>query len=292
MLEPSSHLPFADQEEYRRTFWSIYLLDRLVSCGRGRPPAIVDACCQLQLPCEEQFWKGGMWQQTLTLDELTSRTLQHAQNREGGGAFASVVVMAQIVGRTAQYMLQELNIRSQYPEWDSASDFAAIESDLLHLESRLSLSDSITATLAPHLTPTDIQYQSAAPHVFSRALFHLCYCMLTHPFLLRRRLEIRRLLAPTSFLARTSDTAWRHAEQMIQLFRDAGTSGCASSSHFSGYCVLVAGSIAALHTHAQDSKRRRKARSLLDEAIKYLQTTGQYWRNVSTMVSLPFRLAR
>ena len=284
MLEPPPHLSWAEQEEHRRVFWSIYLLDRLVSCGRGRPPAIVDACCQLQLPCEERFWKASARQPTLTLEQLAVPTLRTSQQGEPGGAFAHVIVMARTVGRAAQYMLQELNIYSQYPPWDSASDFANIESDLLHLEPRLSLSQSIESTLAPHITPADIQFQSAASHVFSRALFHLCYCLLTHPFLLRRRLEIGQLSAPRSFLARTTDTAWLHAGRMIQLFRDANTHGCAARTHFSAYCIMVAGSIVALHVHAENAERRGTASKLLKEAIAFLKTTARHWRNVETMV--------
>ncbi|KIW04919.1 hypothetical protein, variant [Verruconis gallopava] len=281
MLEPPAHLPYADQEERRRVFWSVYLLDRLVSCGRGRPPAIVDACCQLQLPCDEQMWRDGLWQQTLTLDELANRTSRNSQRQ---GCFAHVIVMAYTVGRTAQYMLQEFNIRSRYPPWDPASDFAAIEADLIHLECRLELDRPLSEVLAPHISPEGrVDYQSTGPIIFARVLLHLCYCMLTHPFLLRRRLEMGNISAPSSFLARMFDTGWRHAQSMVELFKEANENMCTFRSSFSGYCILIAGSIAALYAHNEDSSVRLKASNLLQEAILYLQDTGRYWRNVSTM---------
>ena len=283
MLEPPAHIPYADQEERRRVFWSVYLLDRLVSCGCGRPPAIVDACCQLQLPCEEHVWRQGLYQQTLTLDELASRTSQSNQ-RHGG--FAHVIVMAYTVGWSAQYMLQEFNIRSRYPPWDPSSDFAAIEADLLHLEGRLELDKLLPEMLFPHTSPGgQVDWQCTGPLIFSRALFHLCYCMLAHPFLLRRRLEIGQISAPSSFLARMFDTAGRHAQKMIELFREANEHMCTFRSSFSGYCVLLAGSVAALHSYDEDYAVRQKAFNMLQEAILYLQDTGLYCRNVSTMVS-------
>ena len=283
MLEPPSHLPYVDQEERRRVFWSVYLLDRLVSCGRGRPPAIVDACCQLQLPCEEQIWREGQWQQTLTLDELTNRTSRSSDRQ---GSFAHVIVMAYTVGRAAQYMLQEFNIRSRYPPWDPSSDFAAIEADLLHLEIRLELDKPLAETLAPYSSRSEgADLQNTGPVIFSRALFHLCYCMLTHPFLLRRRLEIGQICAPSSFLARMFDTGWRNAQKMVELFKEANDHKSTFRSSFSGYCILVAGSIAVLYIHNEDAATRQKASNLLQEAVVYLQDTGRYWRNVLTMVS-------
>lgn len=283
MLETSTQMPPADREERRRVFWSVYLLDRLVSCGRGRPPAIVDACCHLQLPCEEHMWREGLTQQTLTLDEIADRGFRSPQRQ---GAFAHVIVMAFTVGRTAQYMLQEFNIRSRRPPWDSSSDFAAIESDLLYLESRLELDRPVADTLAPHLFQgAGPDYQSSASHIFSRALFHLCYCMLAHPFLLRRRLDLGQIFPPSSFLARIFDTGWQHARKMVELFQEANNHGCSFRSSFGGYCVLIAGSIAALHAHSDNPSTRSQASGVLQTAIIYLQDAGRYWRNVSTMVS-------
>jgi hypothetical protein len=283
MLEPSPELSYAEQEERRRVFWSVYLLDRLVSCGRGRPPAIVDACCQLQLPCDEQTWRDGMWQPTLTLDELANRTSRSVQHP---GLFARVIIMAYTVGRAAQYMLQEFNIRSRYSPWDPSSDFAAIEADLLHLECHLEIDKPLVETLPLYFASAEqADYQSTGPAIFSRLLFHLCYCMLTHPFLLRRRLEIGRITAPTSFLARMFDTAWHHAQRMVEIFRVANSHGCPFRSSFSGYCMLIAGSIAILYADHEEAAVSSKASMLLQEAILYLQDAGRYWRNVSTMVS-------
>ncbi|KFY72243.1 hypothetical protein V499_07610 [Pseudogymnoascus sp. VKM F-103] len=72
MMEPDSSLSYADQEERRRVFWSIYLLDKFCSCGRTRAAAITDAQCRVQLPCDEATFENGEWKKTPTLDELLS----------------------------------------------------------------------------------------------------------------------------------------------------------------------------------------------------------------------------
>ena len=47
MVEPDSDLPLIQQEERRRVFWSFYLCDKLISCGRERPAALADDQCKL-----------------------------------------------------------------------------------------------------------------------------------------------------------------------------------------------------------------------------------------------------
>lgn len=282
MLDAGDQLPSSDREERHRVFWSIYLLDRLVSCGRGRPPAIVDSSCHLQLPIDDAIWKQERWSKTPTLDELTSHTMV---NSERQGHFAHVVVMAYSLGRGAQYMLQDFNIRSRQPPWDPSSDFAAIESDLLHLETRLDTSKSVQEILAPCIDEYGVvDHQRVGPIMFSRALFHLSYCMLNHPFLLRRRLENSRMSAPSSFLARTNHTGWLHAQNMLELICLTRNLGCVFQSSFCGYCITVAGSIALLHVRSGDSELSSRAWNLVHEAISYLEDIGRYWNNVSTMV--------
>ncbi|KAK1091312.1 hypothetical protein LTR48_006557 [Friedmanniomyces endolithicus] len=282
MLDAAPHLPYLEQEERRRVFWSVYLLDRLVSCGRGRPPAILDASCHLQLPCPEQIWEDGVWKRTLTLEELSNRT--YLDPPETQGPFAHVIVMAYTLGRGAQYMLQGFNTRSRYPPWDPSSDFAAIESDLLHLETQLEMHKSIQEMLAPHIIPDgEMDHQRTGPIIFSRALYHLTYCMLNQPFLLRSRIGLGQHPAPASFLARAFDSGWQHALRLMELIRHARSAGCIAQSSFHGYCAIVAGSIAALHAHSENSDVSARAQALLQEAISYLEDVGQYLQNMSTM---------
>ncbi|KAH7024348.1 fungal-specific transcription factor domain-containing protein [Microdochium trichocladiopsis] len=283
MLENATHLPFAEQEERRRVFWSVYLLDRLVSCGRGRPPAIVDASCHLQLPSDESVWRRELWSKTQSLDEMANRTLSVTQRQ---GAFAQVIAIAQILGRTAQYMLQDSNIRSLHPPWDPGSDFAAMESDLLHFEAYLEIQVPLKDILAPHISADGVvDSQCTGPILFSRALFHLCYCLLHHPFLLRRRIDTCRNQAPISFMERSYDLGWHHAQQIMALVRDARECGCSFHSSSSGYAVTVAGSIIALRTCDPDPHVFEKTQTLLDEVILYLDTVGQHWNNVITMAA-------
>lgn len=131
MHDAPPDLPFYDQEERRRTFWSAYLLDRLNSCGRGRPLAVLDASCHLQLPCTDWAWRDGSSEITPTLNDITDRS---SGRHHALSPFARAVAAASLLGRSIQYSLQQINIRGRCPPWDPSSDFAALESDFLHLE--------------------------------------------------------------------------------------------------------------------------------------------------------------
>ena len=186
--------------------------------------------------------------------------------------------------------MQEYNIRSPHPLWESGSDFAAIESDLLHAETYLELDSSLGETLQAHMTDdATVDHQTMGPIIYSRALFHLCHCLLYHPFLLRRRLQACFNRPPASFLSRAFGTSWQHARDMIQLIQDTRNRGCLFNSSFGGYCLTVAGSVLALWAH-QAGDRHLLASSLLRETITYVDDIGHYWPNVKAMVCQSFEL--
>lgn len=199
--------------------------------------------------------------------------------------------MAHVLGRCAQYVLQDSNIRCHYPPWDPGSDFASIESDLLNFEAYLEIQRPVSEMLAPHISAEGaVDSHSTGPIIFSRALFHLCYCLLNHPFLLRRRINACRNLAPISFINRSSDLAYLHAQRMLALVREARELGCSFHSSSSGYAIAVAGSVIALRTYDPDSIASGQAHILFEEALMHLDMIGQHWENVRTMVVLLFTI--
>ena len=281
MMESGTHLSVLEQEERRRVFWSIYLLDKLVSCGRSRPPAIFDASCRLLLPCDEATWRLSLPKVTLILEDFVHRIPTSPDQWSPG---ANVITVAHTLSKGAQYMLQQVNIRSRDPPWDSNSDFAWILSDLLYLESVLEVWKSPRDIVA-QWTSADgrIDQQCAGPIIFARALFHLCYCLLHHPFLLRKRLGLCHRAAPSSFLSRAFDTAWEHSKSMIDLLDEVQRAGAIAHIPFYGYCTLVAASIAALHINQSPEWERTESALILKRSRKILHEI-KYWKNVSSIV--------
>lgn len=282
MLRQPADIPPSIQEERRRTFWSIYLLDRLVSCGRGKPPAILDASCQLQLPYDEALWRKGLWKETLTLEQLSDRILV---NSNAQGPFAHVIMISQTLGRAAQYMLQGCNLRNRYPPWDASSDFTATESELLLLETHFQIRRPVREIMERYIiAESNIDQASASSIVFSRALFHLCYCILYHPFLLRKRIQSFQGTVPPSFLTRTFVSGWHHANALTQHLRDAREAGCYAQASFYGYCAVVSGTIASLNTHSASVETQNQSHMSLQQNIAFLEDLSRYWVNAYSMV--------
>lgn len=177
MLHPPSELSFEVQEERRRVFWSVYLLDRLASCGRGRPASISESSCQLQLPCDEDSWKANRSCSTANLGQLSQRT---SFSPKENSPFAVVLLLANLLGRAARFMLQGADDDSNpVPLWDHRSELAATQSKLIYLEPSLSLEIPLEHIVLQNFAANGRIDQPALGHlVFSQTLFHLCHCIL------------------------------------------------------------------------------------------------------------------
>lgn len=177
MLQPPTQLPPESQEERRRVFWSLYILDRLASCGRGHPATILESTCQLSLPCDEQSWRNRMpAKSAATLKQFSaSRSLPPVEN----SPFALVVLCASVLGRAAQLMLQGVDDNDIVPPWDNRSNLAAIQSNLICLEPSVVLQRPLQQLIREEFSVHGrIDQTALGPLVFSNTLFHLCYCIL------------------------------------------------------------------------------------------------------------------
>lgn len=283
-MEPNLSLSYADQEERRRVFWSIYILDKLCSCGRAKPAAIADAHCRVQLPCDEITFRDGAWKKMPTLDQILSAgdsTTFHP------GHLALVVLVACIVGRCAQHSIHESSKdESWLPPWDSKSDFATIYSVLLQLETQFEMGESISEALHRNcLQEERLDMRIAGPLVFSHALFHASQCILHHPFLLSLQLKRKGIKAPPSFLTRALQTCREHACSLSELLRQSTRAGCTVYYSFMGYCATLAGGIHTMFVMNADVSIRQQARDCLLSDTAFLEEFSSIWGNGKEMVS-------
>lgn len=284
MMEPNLSLSYADQEERRRVFWSIYILDKLCSCGRAKPAVIADAHCRVQLPCDEITFRNGAWKKMPTLDQILSAgdsTTFHP------GHLALVVLVACIVGRCAQHSIHESSKdESWLPPWDSKSDFATIYSVLLQLETQFEIGESISEALQKDcLQEEGLDMQIAGPLIFSHALFHASQCILHHPFLLSLQLKRKGIKAPPSFLTRALQTCREHACSLSELLRQSRQAGCTVYYSFMGYCATLAGGIHTMFVMNADVSIRQQARDCLLSDTAFLEEFSSFWENGREMVS-------
>jgi hypothetical protein len=286
MSEPGQWLSYSEQEEHRRAFWSIYLLDKLISCGRSRPLVILDEDCELQLPCDEGTFRHGEWRKTSTIGQLLS---WNSKVTESPSSFALVVLMASIFGRCTRYVHQNRRM-DEIPPWDPKSEFSAINSSLLLLESyskssNWQLSDVLHGSVQADAT---VDRQEIGHLIFAHTLFHLCHCLLNHPFLVRRWLKPFGAKAPASFFSRALQDGCDHAKQLMDLLQQATDHGCLVESSFYAYCIAVAGGIHSLATHFnQDRGRHSDNLHYLQQSIDSLERLAKLWVHAGNIVSLP-----
>ncbi|KAK7217827.1 hypothetical protein V2G26_005830 [Clonostachys chloroleuca] len=284
MEEPSCTSSIVEQEERRRTFWSIYLLDKLVSCGRSRPPAIADEDCRLRLPCDEEAFRQGSLQKMATLYQVSNWT---ADSERIGGNFALTILAASALGRCARYVLHQRDADELAP-WDQRSEFASINTYLLLVSHHLRIeSTSVDDIVQAHTKPDgSLDYQDAAHVVFSFAVFHLCYCLLNHPILLRLRVQKMSYRVPPNFLRRSLQTSCEHASNAIELVHKASAAGFPIRPSFYAYATTVAGSIIMMAIRSGEQSTIQMASELQEknqQALMILEEMGRVWEHASKM---------
>lgn len=294
MMEPSTDLPVPEQEERRRIFWSTYLLDRFVSCSRHRPPSILDTDCQVQLPSDEVDFRQGVWRKTDTLTNLGTGA-SGTRSSYTPGQFALLVLMACVLGRCARYMLDNRQAMNEHPPFNPHSDYVTISSVLLYYESYIDAGSSLDDVVRTEMLEKDglIDQQMVGHMILSRVLFHLCHCLLNHPFLLRQRVDAATSKTPTTWLARSLNAGVQHADLLTAVFCDAKNIGCRVTTSFYGYCLLISGTIHCLNTHSTDKALQERSMEYLKSDISYLDEIARYWKNNTLIVSefLYFRVS-
>jgi hypothetical protein len=283
MSEPSQWLSYSEQEEHRRAFWSIYLVDKLISCGRSRPLVILDEDCEVQLPCDERSFRNGEWRKTSTIGQLLN---WNSKLTESPSPFALVVLMASIFGRCTRYVHQNRKM-DEMPPWDPKSEFSAINSSLLLLESYSKSGNWQLSEIHHGSVQADgtVDRQEIGHVVFAHTLFHLCHCLLNHPFLVRRWLKPFGAKAPASFSSRALQDGCDHAKQLMDLLREATEYGYLIESSFYAYCIAVAGGIHSLASHFDRSKARDSdSLHYLQQSIDALERLAKLWVHAGNIV--------
>ncbi|KAK1253445.1 hypothetical protein MKX07_001522 [Trichoderma sp. CBMAI-0711] len=284
MREPSSTLSPIEQEEHRRAFWSIYLLDKLVSVGQSRPPAISEEDIHVQLPTDEDTFRRGLWKKTPTLHQLIN---WKSETETVNSTFTQTILAATALGRCVRYVLHGREI-DEMPPWDPRSDFTLLNTFLLLIDHHLQIeTTTIPQIVEQHRKPDGtLDFQSLEHVVFARIVFHTTHCLLNHPFLLRMRLKKGNCKVPPKFLTRSFEVSCTHARSISCVVEDAIASGCHVQSSFYAYASILAGGILSLAIHIDQEKGQVTDPELLNhyqKSIQILERVGRRWDHASKM---------
>lgn len=279
-LEPPQSLPFWVQETRRRTFWSVYLFDKLITCDRRRPPAIRDHICKVHLPCSEASLKEIIpSEQTGTIEKYTRL---HIAGASEPSPLARLMIIASVLSRCTQYVIQSQVM--DVPPWDVRSRYQQVHSALLYLETELHFERPVleAAEIAQDGLPNS---HSGALIVISYALYHLCHCLLSHASLLRQRMVFHSVNPPLSFVRRAAQDNQAHAIELSLSLGYSSTTGIAARCSFLSYCAIVSAVIHAVNRNAQTHHIRQQSEECLEVCSQFLARNSTHWRNSGVMVS-------
>ncbi|KAF5662717.1 transcriptional regulatory [Fusarium heterosporum] len=282
-LEPDASMPIAEREERRRTFWSLYLQDKLISLSRGRFCAIRDEECKVSLPCSEEAFKEEREEQTPLLEDLTGESVEQ-EATEKCCPLGLINVMASILGRVSHYVLHDTKNAEMVLPWSSTAPYSTLSSALLQAEHYFGMSEDTTETLKQRCTIDGVVDQHlAGSFIFAKTMFHLSHCLLHHPFLIQQRLQSSKQKAPPIFMKTAWEKCRTHATSITDLL-DMKSQNVLILTSIYGYCIMVAGTIHALSMNDERGVIREESQKHYLAAMESLQDLSRYWGHAALMV--------
>lgn len=263
--------PDKKRREGCMTFWSVYLLDKLVSVGRHRPPTILDADCTVSLP-SSYFGSRKFY---LPLSAIT-QPVEGVEMPELDD-FALTILMASTLGRTIRYCLQHVS-NSSYALWDSRSEFSNIHGTLLNFET-FSNSHSEAFDVTVDFGPSaarNADFAGCGHFLFAHVLYHLNHCILHHPFLLKYRFQASKTRAPCTFMREAISRNKEHADRLVSILKFLQSQRLPLPS-FYGFCAVIAGVIQCLHSAATSSDTVSPEGYLFQICLDFLEHAPQQY---------------
>ncbi|KAJ9606277.1 hypothetical protein H2200_009238 [Cladophialophora chaetospira] len=283
--EPDTQLPLHEQEGRRRIFWSVYLLDILMSIGPNRPPSFLDEDCTVHLPCQEYLFKEGL--PGGLVPTLTDVYDNPSTNHTTFDPFAMTITMASALGHFIRFSSKR-TLNKSIVLWDPRSKYYEVNSILLFYESQSPCTfTSVAETLRQATTLSGSLSTSQVSHiVFAHALYHLNQCLLNHPFMLYRFFHSYSAPVPLSFVQEALQRCKRHATSLLELLTDLEEYGPLSHLSFYGYCAMAAGVVHRLYEKSDDPQTAQASRRKVQTALNFLQREPVRWSHVGHMGTL------
>ncbi|KAF4983687.1 hypothetical protein FDECE_17249 [Fusarium decemcellulare] len=283
-LEPETDMPIILREERKRTFWSLYLQDKLISLSRGRFCVLRDEECRISLPCSEEAFKEGREEQTPVLADFTNDCMEQ-EAADGCCPLALITVMASTLGRVSHYVLHDNRYSQLGLPWSSASPYATISSTLLQVEHYFGMNEDPKESLERRcFTDGAVDQHLAGSFIYSKALFHLSHCLLHHPFLIQQRLEKLKQKTPPIFMKAAWEKCRAHAKSLTDL-KDMKNHNVLILTSIYGYCTMVAGTIHVLSMNDEKESVREEGLEHYNAALEFLRELSCYWGHAALMVN-------
>lgn len=281
--EPSPLLPVHEIEARRQTFWSVYILDKLGSCGRNRPPTLLDSDCTARLPLNEYTFRNEDEVEAPTLEAV--RDIPEKPLLDSSDHFALAIFMVSTFGDVVKWAFKHGAADSHLP-WDRRSSFAYINGMLTSFESYSEACDGNFAEIIDREFVFDGHLNERAASHFSVAhvLYHINQCLLHHPFLLRQHLRSTQVKVPVNFLRGAIAKSQEHAIHLTAILHVLQQRGGKTYPSFYGYAAGLAGLIHRLHARKSTGTERWVAEANYTSCVRFLEQEPTRWESYRRIV--------
>ncbi|KAL4921134.1 type I 3-dehydroquinase-domain-containing protein [Aspergillus aurantiobrunneus] len=241
---PVSHPALPPEREMRRQlFWTVYVMDRFLTCGSKRPCLIADHSIVVRLPASNSSGSdpGDVF------NPVGSNIPYSSDRRKTGGSCSALLVdISRILGVTHRYLAAGgVKGDSHFP-WHALSNLSKIRQELdLWAAGTHDLFASIEA-LFGHPESTLL--------LLSKLIYHLVHCLLYRPFLPIDLAELRGSGQHQSWQIEATTLCFSHANAIAELVELARHAPRIEWPDLVAYCLTVAGTV---HIHGVHYHGRR-----------------------------------
>ncbi|KAH7064098.1 fungal-specific transcription factor domain-containing protein [Paraphoma chrysanthemicola] len=276
--EPDGSMPINEAEERRHTFWSVYILDRLSSCGKNRPFVLLDSDCTSRLPLNRNPALDETASQAPTLAEI--HDIPDQAPLKNTDHFALTIFMVSAFGDIVRWAFNHSAAKSR-PPWDARSNFARIKGVLTSFESYSEACDGNFAEILDRdfLFDGVLNDRAVCHFAYAHLLYHVNQCLLHHPFIVRQQLKSLVVKIPVSFLRNAVAKSKEHAVQVTTILHILQQRGCKTYPSFYGYGAGLAGTIHRLHARNSRSTDAWAAEANFDACTQFLDQQPVVWES-------------
>lgn len=168
-----------EKEVRRRTFWSCFVMDRMLSAGKARPTMVESDSLRVQLPCsDDQFLFTQTVQTGYLNQDFEKVTLTNVKIQEGG-VLNRYCRLVEIWGKLSKWSLHGGRRTETLPPWDESTQFFKLSREL----------EDFYAGLPENLTFSEdnlnahLEKRNATTYASLHTLVSLCRIMLHREYI-------------------------------------------------------------------------------------------------------------
>ena len=170
-----------EKEVRRRTLWSCFVMDRMLSAGKYRPTMIAADKLRVQLPCtDDQFlFVRDVRTSFLNTDWIDGNASAKSGIVDDDGVLSRYLRLVEIFGRFSEWSYLGGRRTEKQPPWDSSTEFFKLRQELKEFHDSLPSNLTFTeANLSAH-----IEKRNATTYASLHTLYSLCQIMLHREYI-------------------------------------------------------------------------------------------------------------